>query len=115
MSRSDGQSGRVSFYTIDEISQIVSPIAQRFGVKRIWLFGSYARGEATPDSDLDFRVELGEPYSFMKDFGFTIVLGDAFDVKIHLISSEPLLGRVLDKKFLEQISHDEVLLYEHIA
>ncbi|MDR0621059.1 MAG: nucleotidyltransferase domain-containing protein, partial [Deltaproteobacteria bacterium] len=40
-------------YSIEEIREIVSPIAQRFGVDRMWLFGSYARGDIHPDSDLD--------------------------------------------------------------
>ena len=44
-------------YTIDEIRKIISPIATRYGVERMFLFGSYARGEATTQSDLDFRLE----------------------------------------------------------
>ncbi|MEG0935713.1 MAG: nucleotidyltransferase domain-containing protein, partial [Clostridia bacterium] len=42
-------------YTLDEIKAIASPIAQQHGVSALYLFGSYARGEATPASDLDFR------------------------------------------------------------
>jgi predicted nucleotidyltransferase len=42
-------------YTIDDIRTIVGPIASRFGVERVWMFGSYARGEATPASDADLR------------------------------------------------------------
>lgn len=33
----------------------------RFTVKRIGVFGSIARGESRPDSDVDIVVELGEP------------------------------------------------------
>ena len=32
-------------YTIDEIKAIVEPIAKSYGVKRVFLFGSYARGK----------------------------------------------------------------------
>ena len=46
-------------YTIDEIKNIVAPIAKAYGVQRVFLFGSYARGEATSASDLDFRVDKG--------------------------------------------------------
>ena len=42
-------------YTIDEIKSTIRPIAESYGVERIFLFGSYARGEATPTSDIDFR------------------------------------------------------------
>ena len=34
-------------YAFDEIRRIVSPILQNYGVSRAYLFGSYARGEAT--------------------------------------------------------------------
>ena len=47
-------------YSIDEIRSIVSPIAQDYGVERVFLFGSYARGEATEKSDLDFKVDMGK-------------------------------------------------------
>ena len=43
-------------YTLDEIKTMASPIAVRHGVAELYLFGSYARGDATADSDLDFRI-----------------------------------------------------------
>lgn len=32
-------------YTIEEIKNVVTPIAQKYGVDNIYLFGSYARGD----------------------------------------------------------------------
>ena len=46
-------------YTLNEIKAIANPIARRYGVDALYLFGSYARGEATASSDLDFRVDRG--------------------------------------------------------
>ena len=46
-------------YTLDEIRSIAVPITKQYGVDALYLFGSYARGEATPQSDLDFRIERG--------------------------------------------------------
>ena len=40
-------------YSIDEIREIVAPIAKQHGVDKVFLFGSYARGDATPASDVD--------------------------------------------------------------
>ena len=34
-------------YTISDIQSLVMPIAAHYGVKRVLLFGSYARGDAT--------------------------------------------------------------------
>jgi len=43
-------------YTIEEIREKVKPIAERYGIDTVWLFGSYARGEATEDSDVDLLI-----------------------------------------------------------
>lgn len=42
-------------YAVNEISSIVAPILEAFGVERAWVFGSYARGEATESNDIDYR------------------------------------------------------------
>lgn len=44
--------------TIEKISEIVSEIAQEYDIKRMTLFGSYADGRNTPQSDIDLLVEF---------------------------------------------------------
>ena len=41
-------------FTIEDIKKRVIPIVIKYGINTFSLFGSYARGEATEDSDLDF-------------------------------------------------------------
>ena len=55
-------------FTIKDIVRLVKPIAEKYGVKAIYLFGSYARGEADEDSDLDFLVFGGEHFKLTKIF-----------------------------------------------
>ena len=45
-----------NIFTIRDIQNLVKPIAEKYGVKEIYLFGSYAIGEANESSDLDFLV-----------------------------------------------------------
>jgi len=47
--------------------KIVS-ILMRYGVKKIAVFGSYARGEAKPESDVDILVEFSERKSFWRGY-----------------------------------------------
>lgn len=47
-------------FTIEHIISLVKPIAEKYHVKNIYLFGSYARGEVDTDSDLDFLVDGGK-------------------------------------------------------
>ena len=44
-------------YSIYEIQQRIAPVTKQYGVKAIFLFGSYARGEAREDSDIDLLVD----------------------------------------------------------
>ena len=43
--------------TLDEIRRIIVPIAQKYNLSAVYLFGSYARGTAREDSDLDLLVD----------------------------------------------------------
>ena len=50
--------GLVLPYTIDEIKRRVAPVAKKYELAAVYLFDSYARGEATAESDVDLLVDL---------------------------------------------------------
>ena len=93
-------------YTVPELRAIVAPLAQRYGAERIYLFGSYARGDAAEGSDIDLRIDKGS----IRGLQFAYLLGDledALQTPADLISTAGM-----DKNFLDTIRSDEVLLYE---
>lgn len=55
-------------FTIQDIKTLVLPIAKKYKVREIYLFGSYARGEANENSDLDFLVFGGEKFKLTMIF-----------------------------------------------
>ena len=93
-------------YTIEEIKNIVRPIAAKYGVERMFLFGSYARGEATPESDLDFYIDKGSIRGLMALGGFYSDLEESFDKNLDLLTTQSL-----DPKFLKKISNEEIIVY----
>ena len=93
-------------YTIDEIREIVAALAARYGADRIYLFGSYARGDANKDSDIDLRIDKGAIRGLHMG-GLAADLEDALGIPVDLVPTGSL-----DSKFLNSISDDEVLLYE---
>jgi predicted nucleotidyltransferase len=67
---------------------------RKLGVRRLGLFGSYARGEATPESDLDFVVELSDKsfdaYMDLKNF-----LEELFRSRVDLVTVGSIKPRLL--------------------
>ena len=93
-------------YSVDEIRHVVAPIAQHYGVDRVFLFGSYARGEATSDSDLDFRVDKGAMHGLFALGGMYAELESALGKKLDLLTTGSL-----DQQFLNRIAPEEILIY----
>ena len=71
-------------YTFEEIINIVSPIAKNYGVQAVYLFGSYARGTATVDSDLDFLVFGGKDFRLSLVYALGEDLREAFGKEIDI-------------------------------
>jgi predicted nucleotidyltransferase len=95
-------------YTIEEISALVSTVAQEYGVGRLVLFGSYARGDATPESDIDLRIaDRGELRGLFRLSGFQIDLTETFNKNVDVLPSDSLSG-----EFLSRIKSEEVTVYE---
>ena len=94
-------------YTIDDIRQRVLPVAMRYGVERVYLFGSYARGDASPDSDIDLRIDSGAIRGYFKLAGFYRELEEALAMPIDALTT----GSPSDS-FLSRISGEEVILYD---
>lgn len=77
-------------------------------VKKAYLFGSYARNEAKPESDIDILVELDyEQPIGMKFFDFQAELEDLLDMKVDLVTIDGLSKHV--KPFIDK---DKTLIYE---
>ena len=69
-------------FTIESIVSLVKPIAEKYHVERIYLFGSYARGEAEMDSDLDFLVYGGKNFKLTMIFALAEELREVLDKRV---------------------------------
>ena len=96
----------VKNYTIDEIKSIVEPIARKYGVTSIYLFGSYARGDATENSDVDLLVEKGSLRGMFALCGLYTEIAEALQTEVDVLTTGSL-----DEDTLRKIKKEEVLLY----
>lgn len=94
----------------EEIVDAVSSVASHHdGIESVTLFGSYARREATPESDIDLRV-LCDPQSNMGLFAMSSFVDEVRELtgkSVDVISS-----RGLDERFAKEIARDGVKIYE---
>jgi len=75
---------------IEDIKKITIKILKKHGVRRIAIFGSYARGDAKKKSDIDLLVEFSEKKSLFDIVGAEIELSDALQKKVDLLTEKSI-------------------------
>lgn len=94
----------------EKIKQESIELCSRFGIKRLGIFGSVARGEDTSTSDIDFFVEFESPTPETlpeRYFGFTREAASRFNKKVQLLTPAMLRNPHLKKS----VEKDLVILY----
>jgi len=100
---SSGDHKRLS---IEELKRIVKPIAAEYGVGKVYLFGSVARGDDGKGSDYDFCIERGKISDLFELSGFFGDLKDAIGHEIDLVTTGSLAP-----EFMSNVMKEGVVLY----
>jgi hypothetical protein len=79
---------------LSALSDLLPALRRDFGVRRIALFGSTARGEATEDSDLDLLVDFEAGPTFDSFMGLKLFLEDHLGRRVDLVTPESLKPRL---------------------
>ena len=91
----------------EETNQRITSILARHGAKRISIFGSYVRGEAGPDSDIDIMVEFSDRKSLLDIVGIEQELCEALGMKVDLLTEKSVSPYLIDR-----IKKEMVTIYE---
>ncbi len=99
--------------TTKQIKQTVSEYFKDKPVKKVYLFGSYARGEADENSDVDLLVDLDyEKRIGWQFFSWYIDLEKLFARKTDVVSNVSKPEHTSNWRLIERINKDKVLIYE---
>ena len=104
-------------YSFDKIKEITKPIFEKYEIKNAYLFGSYARGEAKNNSDIDIMIvrENSKIQTLLDLSEFEAELEKALDKEVDVITEETYLeeiesenkyGKLAKKMFYEQVIKD---------
>jgi hypothetical protein len=94
--------------TLDDIKQTLTAqkpfLYEKYGVTEVGIFGSYARGEQGPESDLDILIELEDPprISLLGLVNLKHYLGDLLGLEVDLAIKENLRNRI-GRRILQEV------------
>ena len=89
--------------TIEEIKERIIPILGRSGIKKAAIFGSLAKGEIKPDSDVDILVEIKSDISLLDFIGIRIKLEEALKMKVDLVEYDTIKPTIKERILAEQV------------
>lgn len=90
--------------TIKEIKNRIRPVVEKHHIKDVYLFGSYARGEANADSDVDIYCSSGDVDTLFKRAGLLRELSQALGKDVDVIT----IGTELKDRFKKNIEEDMI-------
>ena len=88
--------------TIKQIRERIKPIMIKHGIKEVYLFGSYSRGEANRNSDVDLYCEKGDVDTLWKLSAFSDELEEALGKKVDIVT----IGSRMDDCFKKELEND---------
>ena len=86
-----------------EKRQQILALAEKYGARNVRIFGSVARGEARPDSDIDFLVELEPGRSLFDLGGLLYELQFLLGVEVDVVTEKGLRARIRERVLREAI------------
>ena len=97
--------------SLADITSVVSRVLPHYDVRQAYLFGSFARGNQTPDSDIDLRLACGDSMTFGTLYELSLELEEKLGRKVDIVTNPPQHMRSSFRKNIEQ---DEVRLYKAV-
>ena len=92
--------------TLDEIKNACVPVFAKYSVEYCYLFGSYARGRATPESDVDLLIHTS--VSGLRFFGLVEELREALKKKVDVLDQRQLAENL---DLVSEILKDGIKIY----
>ena len=93
-----------SILTIKQIKDKIKPVMEKHRIKNVYLFGSYARGEANRNSDVDIYCDRGDVDSLWKHSSFQEELSEALGKEVDVIT----IGSQMHDYFKKQLEEDMI-------
>lgn len=103
-------------YTLNELKNIITPVTRKYGIPAVYVFGSYARNEATEQSDVDLLIDrTGSSIHNMFDMGGLYEeLRERIGKEIDLVTTQTLEQNSTKRRtplFVRSINSERITIY----
>jgi predicted nucleotidyltransferase len=99
--------------TIDEIREKLAVLKENQAIRKVILFGSYAKGDVSRKSDMDFVVIMDTDKRFFDRYDLCDRLYDIFDTGLDILPyTEEEFSRISHRRFIQTILKEGIVVYE---
>lgn len=88
---------------LEKISKKIKPVAQKYNLAYVWIFGSYAKKKQRKDSDVDIIVRTEDVLGGFKIVELKFALEEALKKQVDIITTGSIKGSLLENENLEEI------------
>ena len=104
-------------YSLGELKRIIEPIASKYAIPVVYLFGSYARGEATDSSDVDILIDReGSAIRGLFDLGALYNdLNEMLAKPVDLVTTDSIVQQEAQRRtpwFAKTLEQERIVIYE---
>ena len=105
-----------------DIQRKIEPVAKKYNLRQVFLFGSYARGEATPESDVDLLVDTPDICGLFQSEALRQDFAEALGMNVDIVHMDGFLEQRKThsdylnqerERFRETVEKERVMLYEN--
>ncbi|MDU5083274.1 nucleotidyltransferase family protein [Tissierella carlieri] len=98
-----------NFISVETIMEKIAPIFEKYPINKAILFGSYAKGDATINSDVDLYIDTNGKLRGLDFVGLLEILVNTLEMDIDLIDKSHIEQ---DSLIMQEIENGGMVIYE---
>ena len=88
---------------LEKVKEKIKPVAKKYNLVYVWVFGSYAKKKQTKDSDIDIIVRTEDVAQGFKIVEVKFALEKALEKQVDIITTGSIKGSLLENENLEEV------------
>lgn len=88
---------------LEKIKEKIKPVAEKYKLVYVWVFGSYAKKKQRKDSDIDIIVRTEDVVGGFKIVEVKFALEEALQKQVDIVTTGSIKGSLLENENLEEV------------